>query len=261
MKAVFSDMDGTLLSSEHVMTARTRNTLSALHDRGIPVVFASGRAYDGMLRLLETLPFTPFMATLNGAYIIDGKRRPIASFPLASADLLRISDAVRKLSLSYLFFYGEHWGADADNHFYRNERSIVGVPGLIGRLEKLAPVNEIHKVIAAGEPDAISKALPVLCSELSGLSVSRSSPNYIEINRGGINKGKALGIIADYLGIRTEDTIAFGDYDNDIEMLEMAGDGVAMANSSPAVLSRISRRTLSNDEDGVAVFLGKYFKI
>ena len=83
----------------------------------------------------------------------------------------------------------------------------------------------------------------------------------LTINNAGVNKGLALETIAERYGIDRKDTIAFGDYDNDIEMLEKAGVGVAMANSTENVLERTALRTESNEDDGVAVFLESYFSL
>lgn len=261
MKAIFTDMDGTLLGRDHLISSRTAATLKSVNDLGHKIVLASGRAYDGMKSNLERLDFHPLMATLNGAYIINDNREEIFSSPFRPEDLIRISDVIKSLGLSYLFFYGEHWGAEENNAFYEHELSIIGIPGIIKSLEDMAGMHDVHKIIAVGTSDRISESFSAVRNELSGFSVAKSSQYYIEINNPGINKGLALEKVSSYFGIDKEDTIAFGDYDNDIEMLERAGVGVAMANSVASVLERIPLRTVSNEEDGVACFLESYFRL
>ena len=261
MKAIFTDMDGTLLRNDHLVSKRTADTLKRISDLGNKIVLASGRAYDGMRGNLERLGFRPLMATLNGAYIIDEDRNEIFSSPFRPEDLITISRVIKSHGLSYMFFYGEHWGAEEKNDFYEHELSVIGIPGLVKQLEDMAGINDVHKIIAVGTPEMVSSSFSAIRKELSGFSVAKSSPYYIEINNAGVNKGLALETIAERYGIDRKDTIAFGDYDNDIEMLEKAGVGVAMANSTENVLERTALRTESNEDDGVAVFLESYFSL
>lgn len=83
----------------------------------------------------------------------------------------------------------------------------------------------------------------------------------IELIKSGINKAVGLEKITDYYGIPPERVIAFGDEDNDLEMLEFAGCGVAMGNGIEGVKSVANKVTKSNEEDGIAVFLKDYFAL
>ena len=70
-KIVFTDIDGTLLNTRHELTARTKAALEMAEACGITIALCSGRAHDGLLDITDRLSFTPYLVTLNGAYIID----------------------------------------------------------------------------------------------------------------------------------------------------------------------------------------------
>ena len=85
-------------------------------------------------------------------------------------------------------------------------------------------------------------------------------PYNIEVNAEGINKGEALLWVAERLGIRREETLAFGDGANDVELLRTAGIGAAMSNGVPEVLAAADIKAGNNDEDGVACTIRRYLE-
>lgn len=89
------------------------------------------------------------------------------------------------------------------------------------------------------------------------LSISSSMYNNLEVNAKGADKGSALLWLADYLGIDREETMSFGDGENDIPMIQAAGIGVAMENALDTVKAAADMITLKNDEDGVAAAIRK----
>ena len=77
----------------------------------------------------------------------------------------------------------------------------------------------------------------------------------VNILKAGVSKAQGIADLAAHFGLGMEDVIAFGDDRNDLELLQRAGTGVAMGNSRPEILEQIPLHTLSNEEDGVAVYL------
>lgn len=93
------------------------------------------------------------------------------------------------------------------------------------------------------------------------LTVVRTAAFYLEIIPSKINKGKGLADVCTYIGENLSDTVAFGDSENDIPMLEKAGCGVAMENGEEAVKKCADKITLSNNQDGIAYALKNWLKI
>lgn len=74
----------------------------------------------------------------------------------------------------------------------------------------------------------------------------------------GVNKGAALNFLTKYLGVDLSEVLAFGDQENDLEMLKLSGKSIAMENAAPAVQKVADTLTKSNDESGVAYLLNDY---
>lgn len=261
MKIIFSDMDGTLLNSSHQISPYTKEVLTEVNRLGNKIVLASGRAYDAMKLILDTLPFHPLTATLNGGYILDENHNLIFSSPIAKNTLLSLEESISLMRLDYFFYTGDHWGSGTDNDYSRKEKLITKCDGIIKPLHEVCQDNDIEKVIAVGDAEALDKELENLKAMFPTLSLCKSSPNYLEINNVNINKGLAIDKVTSYFNLTPDDAIAFGDYDNDIPMLEKAGMSVAMANGTDKAKSAAKKTGLSNDEDGVAKFLAEYFSI
>jgi Cof subfamily protein (haloacid dehalogenase superfamily) len=116
------------------------------------------------------------------------------------------------------------------------------------------------KLLVIDEPARINRLCTEMQSRYAGRAyVTISNAEYLEFMPPGVNKGKALAVVAQYYGIPREKVIAFGDAGNDMPVIEWAGLGVAMENARPeakAVADRIAPRY---DEDGVAVVLEEIF--
>ena len=112
------------------------------------------------------------------------------------------------------------------------------------------------KIVVVGE----SHALDALQADLRHrfdhqLFIAKSLPFFLEIARPGVSKGAALDYVCGLLGIATADVIAFGDGANDIELLQEAGVGVAVADADPVLVEHADWRVPPVDEDGVANFV------
>ena len=113
--------------------------------------------------------------------------------------------------------------------------------------------------MVVGDSSRISEALGYFQDALGdGVNVFLSEPYFIELTSKGINKAYALEKLTEHLGITREELCSIGDGHNDIPMLEYSGIAVAMDNANESIKSIADYVTLSNDEDGVAVFIHKH---
>ena len=102
VKTIFIDIDGTLLNREHVLTQRNKDVLNKAHNEGIVITLCSGRARDGLLDITDKLPFMPYLATLNGAYILDDKGNVINEHYFEYNTLIKLEE-LRKRCWSIVF--------------------------------------------------------------------------------------------------------------------------------------------------------------
>lgn len=252
----FIDVDGTLLDSSHRLRERTSKALVGARDCGHTIVVCSGRCYDGMKAVLDELPFSPYLATLNGAYILSDQLELIAERPFPKEDALLIAQLIRKHGLGHLYFTGRAWGSGIERD-WEHEAAIVHNEGLHLPLEDVIAERPVHKILPVC-PQGTDKAtafLAELHEALPALNPITSSPIYIEINMPGVSKGLAVETLAAHLGVDVADTVAVGDWDNDIPMFRAAGRSACLSNGSPAALAAAGERAASNDEDGLALWL------
>jgi Cof subfamily protein (haloacid dehalogenase superfamily) len=112
------------------------------------------------------------------------------------------------------------------------------------------------KLVAVGDPEALDGLEAELKPRFAGrLFISKSLPYFLEFAHPGVNKGSGLGFVADRDGFGPEETVACGDGENDRELLDWAGFGVAVANAHPDVLARADLVVPSVQEEGVAALL------
>jgi hydroxymethylpyrimidine pyrophosphatase-like HAD family hydrolase len=115
------------------------------------------------------------------------------------------------------------------------------------------------KLVAVGDPDALDELEAELEPLFAGrLFISKSLPYFLEFAHPDVSKGSGLAFVADRLGFRPEETVACGDGENDRELLDWAGFGVAVANAHRDVLARADLVVPPVQEEGVAVLLDAY---
>jgi hypothetical protein len=115
------------------------------------------------------------------------------------------------------------------------------------------------KLVAVGDPEALDELEEQLKQRFAGrLFISKSLPYFLEFAHARVSKGSGLSFVAERLGFRPEETVACGDGENDRELLDWAGFGVAVANAHPDVLARADLIIPSVQEEGVALLLESY---
>ncbi|MFI3318537.1 MAG: Cof-type HAD-IIB family hydrolase [Rikenellaceae bacterium] len=260
-KIIVLDLDGTLTNSQKELSERNRTTLIALQERGIKLALASGRPTYGIMPLAEALElkrYGGYILAYNGGVIIDcasGKEIYANTLPMELIEpLYRGAKEGGAVLLSY---EGEFIITEVEDDKYvaieahLNKMATLKVENLMERITKPVP-----KCLAVGEPEkilALEASLKGAIGERMG--IYRSEPFFLELVPNGIDKAFSLGKLSEHSGIKQEEMIAFGDGFNDLTMIEYAGHGVAMANAQAIVKERADALALSNDEDGVAIYL------
>ena len=142
-------------------------------------------------------------------------------------------------------------GYQVQQESYNDHMDVVEVPDLVEAL-----TFPVVKLLLAVDPEIIFDVQKQIAEYLpDDLTVVRTAPFYLEIISKKISKGQGIRQVCEYIGIRPEEVIAFGDAENDISMIQVAGMGIAMGNAEPAVKEVADRITLTNNEDGIAVAL------
>jgi Cof subfamily protein (haloacid dehalogenase superfamily) len=257
------DLDGTVLRRDLVITDRTIAVLDMLRERGMRLVVATGRRFEGAREHAERLGFTgrdPLIC-YGGSMV----RR------MNGGETLLHRTLPRALGVEVL-----EWAAERDLHarVFVDGRIIASpdTTASFGHLRSSeepgvcvvdSPADwlrnggeEPTKLVIVDHPDAVEHWLEEAQAAFEGrLFVTRSLPHYVEI--GGLEgtKATALRFLCDYWGVDPARTIAFGDADNDIDMLRFAGHGVAVGGMTDEVREAADAVAPPVDEDGVASYL------
>ena len=263
-KLIALDLDGTLLNSDKQLTDRTRRALEAAVEAGIEIVPATGRFYRGMPAAVRELPFVRHVITINGAEVLDlsaGERIYSADIPAEEA--AAFFAGLDSLPVIY-DCYMDGWGYMTASMQERAAEYITNIHSLEMVRTLRSPVPEL-KAFLRGEGRAVQKMqlftadialrdalVDELAEKYPCFAVTTSLPNNIEINSRLADKGRALLVLAERLGIRREETMAFGDGSNDLTMIGAAGMGVAMGNALPEVKRAADLSAPDCDHDGVA---------
>lgn len=252
IKAIFSDMDGTLLNAAHEISPRTRNAIVALSERGVRFVLVSGRAPDAMTSYQRLLPPAEMISN-NGTMVHDSTGAMIHSVTLADSQLAAVrAEFAGHDELILNFYPGLKWYCEQCTHPHtRQEMDITGMtPEPVPQA-----LHDVNKIMVRGEVGDIEAWQTRLREHFPELSITISQPGFLEILSGDAGKEKMAAWLSKYYGLTQGQTMACGDNFNDLEMIRWAGVGVAMANASDAVKAVADRIAGHHDRDGLAEVL------
>ena len=267
LKLLAFDLDGTLLDGRKQISEENLSALKEAAAAGITLVPATGRIYRGIPEALKALPFLRYYILSNGAALYDAETRQVirrADVPLELA--LRCYDYLDTLPVIYDCYQNE-MGYMNRSMMERAGEYMAREPGILELLYPLrVPVEDLKESLRQRGEDLQKLQLWFRPEELwmrqtqleeiprrfPELKASTSISNNIELNSIDAGKGRALEALCAHLGIETAESAAFGDGINDLELLQAAGMGIAMANADPALLKAADRVTESNEENGVA---------
>jgi len=256
------DLDGTLLRDDKTISPKTKQVLKQIQDEGHIVMIATGRPFRSSGMYYKELNLSSPIVNFNGAFIHHPLDEKFGSYhePLDLEVVKQIVDTCFDLS-----FYNILAEVLDQMYLHYHDEKLLDVFRLgaqsitTGDLRKFLKSNPTSLLIHAEETNLVSirEALQNQHAELIEQRSWGAPFPVLEIIKKGINKAIGVKKVADYYNIPYERVIAFGDEDNDLEMLSFAKYGVAMGNGIDSVKEIARDVTLSNEEDGVAVYLEK----
>lgn len=260
-KAIFSDIDGTFLNSQHRMLPGTMKIVREAAARQVPFVLVSARMPAAMRPFLQTIGVEMPLVSYSGALVLlaDGTR--IYSCPMKAGLALEVSEQIKKnCSTAVVNLYADdRWYAEEVTHpAVQRETAITGVIAQQADFSTLlrhgiAP----HKMLCMCEPETCAGLAKKLQQAFPMLTIVQSSDILLEIMAGNVSKAAGISVLLAHLKLRPADIVAFGDNYNDLEMIEYAGCGVAMGNAVEKIKAVADQVTASNDEEGIYKFFNR----
>ena len=261
-RLVATDLDGTLLRTDHTVGRRTRDALARVAAHGAVHVVATGRSAAWTRPVLDALGYRGLAVCGQGGQVYDAAARAqVFSVRLdhaAAAEAVRRIEALTGRLALAADQDGTH-GAVVAAWGYRPDPA----EGLdVVRAEQdsalwVAPLRKLYVQHPEWDDERLAAAAERAAGHL--VTVLRAGPGEIEILPLGVTKATGLAWVARRLGLCGDDAVAFGDMPNDVPMLAWAAHGVAMSGAHPDLLAAADAVAPSNDEDGVAAILERLF--
>jgi Cof subfamily protein (haloacid dehalogenase superfamily) len=257
---VLADVDGTLVTPQKELTARTIAAVRRLKDAGIRFTVTSGRPPRGMSMLIDPLDLELPLAAFNGGLFV---RPDMTVIEQRTIPALVVSQAVHLLDAHHLdvwVYRGTDWlvrNVDAP-HVDREAATVRFAPV---RVESFDGVTEgIVKIVGVSDDAAqIAGAEAAARSELGDeVSAALSQPYYLDVTHPDANKGRVVGYLAREYGLSADRIATIGDMPNDVLMFAHSGLSIAMGNASRDVQRAARRVTATNAEEGFALAIERF---
>ncbi|WP_059103962.1 Cof-type HAD-IIB family hydrolase [Shouchella shacheensis] len=260
------DLDGTLLPKNQEISLRTKKAIQKAKEQGHVVAIATGRPYRASKRYYQELHLTTPIINFNGAQV----HHPLDPSYQATHESIDLKTARSLLTMceeidawNVMVEVRDDFYLERQEGFFAEMLTSGYTPRGTGRLLDLidAPPTAILVLPRKDGAERLKKALDLQNAETTLQRWWTGEFNIVEIAPRRVTKALGLQKLASEYGIAREHIIAFGDEDNDIEMITYAGQGVAMANAIDPVLQAAHSITASNEEDGIALYLEKALRL
>ncbi|GAA4280673.1 Cof-type HAD-IIB family hydrolase [Gaetbulibacter aestuarii] len=255
IKLIVSDMDGTLLNDNHEVSQRFFDQFEALKKKDIHFIAASGRQMQSIQTKLSKIQKDISIIAENGSIITYNNKTEVL-LELHQNDIAIAIGLLRQVEQCYPVLCGKNtaYVETNDQEFisklaeYYTEYTVV---------EDLTTISQdaFLKIAAYHFESSETYIYPKVKHLSDHLQVVVSGANWVDISHPEANKGYALKKLQEDLGVTREHTVVFGDYNNDLEMLQLADYSFAMANAHPQVKNTARFSTKSNSEQGVEYIL------
>lgn len=254
IKMVVTDMDGTLLNSNHEVSSRFFDVFKHLHQQNILFVAASGRPYYSIVDKLKPIKDDIIIVAENGGLVIKNETVLLSNI-INPKRLPELYTLVTNIEDTYPIFCTKHQAymlrasADLINTFSEYYCKYT----IIDTFEEIK--DDVIKIALYHKTNSETHIFPFLKHLQPELSVVVSGNHWVDISEAISNKGNAITMLQKHYTIKPSETMAFGDYNNDLELLKCAKYSYAMENAHPNVKAVANFETKSNDHFGVEVVL------
>jgi Cof subfamily protein (haloacid dehalogenase superfamily) len=270
-KALAFDLDGTLLAPGSVLTERTLKAVQSCEKKGLEIILATGRAVEASEKYRAPLGATGAMVYFNGAIVAYMPENKILHTTLLAKEIAEFCVDLSLKNGVYFQLYvpgtpskpGQPLLAgreDAQRDMYHRHAGILAQLCDLKELLARSETPGIIKGMFLAEPEILDKLRPIIETRYGDdVYVVRSTSTFLEILNPNVSKGLGLGLALEHRGIKPEQTMVFGDEENDLPMFDHAGFAVCPANAKDNVKAKADYITGSNAEDGIAAFLEEVF--
>ncbi|KAM3351172.1 hypothetical protein ACQJBY_023277 [Aegilops geniculata] len=270
-KYIFCDMDGTLLNSKSQVTARNAEALKEARSRGVNIVIATGKTRPAAIDALNMVGLSGRNGIVSESspgiflqgllvYGLEGReiyRNTLNQEVCREAFLYSLEHKVPLVAFSQdrCFSMFKDPLVDSLHEVYHEPKAEI-----VASIDQLLGTAEIQKLVFIGTSEGVSSTLRPYWTKAieERAGVLQAQPDMLELVPPATSKGTGVKILLDHLCISPDEVMAIGDGENDIEMLQLASLGVALANGAEKTKAVANVIGATNDEDGVAQAIYDY---
>jgi len=237
---VVTDLDGTLVNERSKIEIKDLDSISKVRQLNVKVTFATGRTFRSALPFMQQLRIDEPVILCNGASIVEPQSRRILFQESVSQEITRF--ALCKSSeygLDPLIYTDSLDGLPCVSALTKVLNDFIHLEGFhsarVDNLEKLIQQTPPQKVQVVGEREPLCRLKQAFSETFPAVPVVMTQDDYLEVMPVGVSKGAALQRFCTITGIALNQTVAFGDALNDLELLDQAGLGIAMSHAPEAL--------------------------
>jgi Cof subfamily protein (haloacid dehalogenase superfamily) len=251
---VVSDIDGTLLTKDKVLTEGATRAVRRLEDSGVGFTITSSRPTIGMRFLIEPLGITLPVGAFNGSSIVDAQLNPIEQHLIPAAAAQRALAILSEFGVDSWVFTDNQWLVrSADGEYVPFEaRTIKADPTVVGDFSPY--LSDVCKIVGASSDAALMQRCEAAMQKAMGAeaTAARSQTYYLDVTPPGCDKGSFVQAMAKRQGLATDAIATIGDMQNDLPMFRNSGLSIAMGNATDDVKQQATHVTTSNEQEGFA---------
>lgn len=256
IKLIVTDMDGTLLNSNHEVSSLFFKLFKELKKYNILFVAASGRPYYSIIEKLNSIKDNIIVVAENGGIVIE-QNTLLLSTPIKKDNLSKVESLVNSNSHIHPVFCtkSKAYFKQASNGHIKLLSEYYPTFSVIESIDNIK--EDIIKIALYHSEDSETYIYPLFKQFEPEYKIKISGKHWVDISDDLANKGHALELLQKTYNISHEETMVFGDYNNDIEMLKLGSYSFAMENAHPNIKEIANYKTKSNDNFGVEYILEK----
>ena len=269
-KMLVLDLDGTVLNEEKRIPEENKLAIQKVIYKGVKVVVCSGRIFSGARAYAKELGIKDFVIACNGAIIKTmPKNELIYSNHLNYEDSQKVIDICKANNIYMHAYIGETLVTEqlkytsllySERNKEQDEEDRIDIK-VVDSLKEYTEQcgTPVTKFVIISDYSTELEKVREEVSKIQTVEIASSASDNIEVMNKGVCKGNAVEILCEHLKIPISQTVAIGDNENDISLIESAGLGIAMGNAIPAIKRIAKDITYTNEEMGVARALEKIF--
>ena len=270
IKAILSDIDGTLLNKNRVLSPLTVEAIKKVRNLyNIPFILISARMPKAITHLATQLEITDPIIAYNGGLIFHNseKKEVVQNLTISTDVAYDVYSFLKDTDVHISLFREDEWFVETEDYWAKREINNTRVTPEFAPVEKTLEKWArqgfgVHKIMCMGDAHVVGELEHFMRREHVGnANAYRSKDTYLEITPMGTNKALAMHKVLDALGVDAANAAAFGDNYNDVEMLHEVGYGVAMGNSPEKVKKAANVVALHHKDDGLAHELIRLFNL